>query len=436
MSSRWRIQFKVVVILAATSSCLLLLYFFPHLFHFGNLGDYPVGSSKWDGSDTVSLEDVAQTSTLQPTPQPTTEIEEPTGPRIRYKNETLRPLAARPFVPTNETFPAAAKARSPSDLPSIPPWNTPPKKHVEEVTPIFIGFTRNWPLLQQTVVSLITAGWPPSDIYVVENTGVMDANKRGQLSIHNPFFLDHHRLTKILQVNVLVTPSLQTFAQLQNYYLFHAITNNWPHYFWLHMDILIQSSEDETPYLSFYQKAVNAVRRAKNKWALKYFAYDWVTLMNVEAMVALGGWDSMISYYTIDCDMYDRMRMSDYTTDAEDCGPIYDTGDSLDDLRVLYREDDELNSTTFHQMQASFEEMTRRKNNADLGPRNRWQVAQRGGQGEPYYRDLDGFDEALEIQVQAGISVYDAKWHAGSCALRDAGLQPEDAWLVESVDGH
>ena len=31
---------------------------------------------------------------------------------------------------------------------------------------------------------------------------------------------------------------------------------------------------------------------------------------------------------------------------------------------------------------------------------------------------------------------YEAKWHAGSCALRDAGLKPEDEWKVESVDGH
>ncbi len=448
MSSRWRIQFKAIVVATVISSCLLVTYFFPHLFGLGRVGEYPVGSPKWDVGDTKPLEEVAPSSTLlsamQPEPtlldetpsQPTEEAEVDTGPRIKYKNDTMRPLAARPFVPMNETFPAAAIARSPSDLPPIPKWNTPPKNHVKEVTPIFVGFTRNWFLLQQTVVSLITAGWPPSDIYVVENTGVMNANKKGQLSPQNPFYLDHHRLTKIFQVNVLVTPSLQTFAQLQNYYLFHAVSNNWPHYFWAHMDIMIQSSETEVPYLSFYKKAVNALRRAKGQWGLKYFAYDWVTLMNTKAMEGLGGWDSMISYYTIDCDMYDRMRMNSYSTEADDCGPVYDTGESLSDLRVLYREGDELNSTTFHELQHDFETMTHVKNNGDLGPRNRWQVAQMGGQGEPYYRDMDGFAEALELQVDAGIAVYNAKWHAGSCALRDAGLKPEDEWKVESVDGH
>ena len=50
----------------------------------------------------------------------------------------------------------------------------------------------------------------------------------------------------------------------------------------------------------------------------------------------------MISYYTIDCDVYDRMRMNKFSTDAENCGPVYDVGKSLEDLRVLYRGVDEV----------------------------------------------------------------------------------------------
>jgi hypothetical protein len=80
--------------------------------------------------------------------------------------------------------------------------------------------------------------------------------------------------------------------------------------------------------------------------------------------------------------------------------------------------------------------MTQRKNNPDLGPRNRWQVAQTGGQGEPWYRDLDGFAEALEIQVQPGIEVYTAKWHAKGCGLLGSGLKAEDEWLEESIVDH
>jgi hypothetical protein len=138
--------------------------------------------------------------------------------------------------PIEDNFPLAAAAHSATDLPPISEWNRPPNPHVPESTPLFIGFTRNWRILQQVVVSYITAGWPPSDIYVIENTGVMDSNKRGLLSLQNPFFLNHTRLN-MLGVNVLVTPTLLTFAQLQNFYLYTSIENKWGHYFWSHMDV-------------------------------------------------------------------------------------------------------------------------------------------------------------------------------------------------------
>lgn len=35
------------------------------------------------------------------------------------------------------------------------------------------------------------------------------------------------------------------------------------------------------------------------------------------------------------------------------------------------------------------------KNDGKKHGRNNWQIAQTGGQGEPYYRDPDGFAEAL-----------------------------------------
>jgi hypothetical protein len=52
-------------------------------------------------------------------------------------------------------------------------------------------------------VSYIAAGWPPEDIYVVENTGVMFANKEGKLTLQNPFYLNHTQL-ELLGVNVII----------------------------------------------------------------------------------------------------------------------------------------------------------------------------------------------------------------------------------------
>lgn len=77
------------------------------------------------------------------------------------------------------------------------------EEHYPEATPLLIGFTRNWPQLLQCVVSYVAAGWPPGDIYVVENTGAMRANTEGRLTLQNPFYLNHTQLG-MLGVNVLV----------------------------------------------------------------------------------------------------------------------------------------------------------------------------------------------------------------------------------------
>jgi hypothetical protein len=71
---------------------------------------------------------------------------------------------------------------------------------------LFVGFTRNWPQLLQCVVSYIAAGWPPEDIHVVENTGVMHANREGKLTLQNPFYLNHTQLA-MLGVKVITVRS-------------------------------------------------------------------------------------------------------------------------------------------------------------------------------------------------------------------------------------
>lgn len=117
-----------------------------------------------------------------------------------------------------------------------------------------------------------------SSFIVVENTGVMDANK-GKLTLQNPFFLDHQRLKNIFGANVMVVPTLYSFAQLQNLFLLEAIKNNWPQYFWSYMDVMPQSHEDREPFKSLYQGVVDAIRETKRpgyvkgregRWTLHY----------------------------------------------------------------------------------------------------------------------------------------------------------------------
>lgn len=162
-------------------------------------------------------------------PEPAPIVERPPGPI--YKN--LTSVKKRP--PISDNFPLAEMSTKRDDLPKIPSWNRPPSSHVPEKTPLFISFTRNWPLLQQCVLSYITSGWPPEDIYVVDNTGTMKSNfPPGKLTLQNPFYLNMQRLTEVFGVNAIYTPTLLTFAQLQNFYLFTALERGWDYFWWSH----------------------------------------------------------------------------------------------------------------------------------------------------------------------------------------------------------
>ena len=155
--------------------------------------------------------------------------ERPPGPI--YKD--LSPIKKRP--PISDNFPLAESLTQRSDLPEIASWNRPPTPHVPENTSLFIGFTRNWPMLQQCVLSYITSGWPPEDIYVVDNTGTMKSNfPPGKLTLQNPFYLNVQRLTDVFGVNVIATPTLLTFSQLQNFYIFTALERGWDYFWWSH----------------------------------------------------------------------------------------------------------------------------------------------------------------------------------------------------------
>jgi hypothetical protein len=123
--------------------------------------------------------------------------------------------------------------------------------------------------------------------------------------------------------------------------------------------------------------------------------------MNTNVMVEFGDWDTMISYYTTDCDMYERMRMLHLPTDTADVGNVWDMYDSLPDLAVPYLTGDTKNITRWHEMQQKFKNMQDDKNDGNKHPRNDCQLAQSGGQGEPYYRDPDGFAEATRDQCSS-----------------------------------
>lgn len=389
--------------------------------------------------------------------------------------------------PIKDPFPSLATTAPPP----IPPWNVPKTDlyktyGLDYAPPLFIGFTRTWPVLLQAVVSYITAGWPAESIYVVENTGVQRSNANGRLTLQNPFFLDYTVLSK-LGVKIIQTPVLMNFAQLQNFYLHLSHEREWPYYFWSHMDVLalsFEAGEDgvtpragEDGYKTIYELCLaelGRVRKSDERWADKFFAYDHLTLVNRAAYDDIGGWDTFIPYYMTDCDMHSRLMMSGYTQLDARAGIVTDVSAALDDLLALYRvetieptftdpnpapprkdkakraelgaegavepreakdgeaktQPESTSLAYWHKLRHAADEMFVYKH-GDRG-RNTWQVGQHGGQGEPYYYAARGIAEGIDVMTEAGREVFRRKWGHQECdIITGAGLKLDDQWMVE-----
>ena len=313
------------------------------------------------------------------------------------------------------------------------------------------------------MVSYITSGWPPEDIFVVENTGTMYSNKHGRLSLQNPFFLNHTRLESF-GVNIIITPALLTFAQLQNFYIFQALERGWDHYFWGHMDVLALSEEQwpvkDGQFTGLYARAVDHLRLFSSSdylrnsdtgqqqdWAIQFFSYDWLALNNVKSFLKVGAWDPFVSFYKADCDMHSRFRMHGIAMPVADTGRISDVA-CCADLNLLFRRkidpsnppktaaelndlpEDERGGEGFKQLTEHIDVLREKKTHGEE-ERNSWQYQQTGGKGDPFYRDPRGFEQALQMSIANGVKTYEEKWGHQTCDLIEGSLKLEDAWMVE-----
>ncbi|KAF6811547.1 hypothetical protein CSOJ01_05680 [Colletotrichum sojae] len=414
----------------------------------------------------------------------------PPPPKPKYKPQ---PTWTPP--PVKDPFPLLMT----SDPPPIPSWNKPKEPNVYHqynlpvAPPLLIAFTRSWPMLLQTVVGYVTAGWPADQIFVVENTGVQDANAIGRLTLQHPLYLNHTQLY-MLGVNIIRTPVLLNFAQLQNFFLSTSKDREWPYFFWTHMDSFVMSFEDgkegfTTPvgtpgYQTIYELAVkelNNTLETDNKWAARFFAYDHLALVNPKAYDAIGGWDTFIGYYMTDCDMHWRLEDAGWTIKDSKAGIVEDVASVLDDLRMLYRERDvpdgfgftdpnppppeapkkptkksnkrqaDIDESVAHAAPSSaangtpppvdplvsFQKLLRiskdmYQHKHGARERNTWQLGQRGGDpSEPYHYDALGFQTGIDVITEAGREVFRRKWGHRNCDFGAAGLKPSDAWKVE-----
>jgi hypothetical protein len=107
--------------------------------------------------------------------------------------------------------------------------------------------------------------------------------------------------------------------------------------------------------------------------------------------------------------------------------------------------DEPVNGTRFKDLYNLLEEMEKHKVEND---RNFWQGEQKGGRGEPFYRNPEvcsrnrgdvipggsatnkeqGFEKAIRIWIQTGRQVFAEKWGYEMCDLVNAGKKIEKAW--------
>jgi len=86
-------------------------------------------------------------------------------------------------------------------------------------------------------------------------------------------------------------------------------------------------------------------------------------------------------------------------------------------------------SVMYHEVLRQLDTMQQEKG-ANKGGRNTWQARQGGGQGEPFYRDPEGFELSLGWLMDFGKKVFYEKWGRDQCDLRDSGMVASDAWRV------
>jgi hypothetical protein len=329
--------------------------------------------------------------------------------------------------------------------PSILTQNEPAPARLR--TPLLIPFTRNNAMLIQTVLSYIAAGWPREDIVVIDNSGTMDANPLQKLSSTNPFYLDYHTLRGRYGVSVLQAPTLLTFSQLQNFFLRLAIAYNWRFYFWSHMDVVVLSDETASPYYSFHQRVLSiladlrvssldaASASEREIWALKYFTYDWLTLINVGPWRTIGTWDSFIPYYTSDCDAYSRVPMHGFTTGDVRAGHIFDIPRPISHPETKFfpgEKDSDRTLLNASRYQALLGELKALQDEKHVGARNKWQSANTGGKGDPWTYDPEGFQKMWWATADFGRELYKKKWGTDECRLGDKGIKIEDAFKEKS----
>lgn len=106
---------------------------------------------------------------------------------------------------------------------------------------------------------------------------------------------------------ILTPPVPLTFTQSQSWMFSLAKHRKLPFYMWVHCDALLEPDSVER----LYERAMEECAKG-TKWGVIYTYYDILSACNVEAMEAVGGYDTLFFDYASDCDFYHRLDLAGY----------------------------------------------------------------------------------------------------------------------------
>jgi len=134
-----------------------------------------------------------------------------------------------------------------------------------------------------------------NDVVILDNRGAFSREKDPRSFIN---LRKGHRI-KRLDVSL-------TTAQIMNYMLLDSYNDNYNFFTWQHGDV--EYSPDILLDLYSYLRTIK-----NNDWGIIYTHHDLLSVYNVDALMAIGGWDQLsFPYYFLDNDIATRLHKAGY----------------------------------------------------------------------------------------------------------------------------
>lgn len=270
------------------------------------------------------------------------------------------------------------------------------------IYPTFIAFTYGRSMLEQTLAGYKNVNWP--GIVIVDNSRAREA-LRDCRSLQEKYGV----------YQVIETQTQLAFSQLQNTFNWYARKWNVSWYFWSHSDALLVPD----PNISHYAEAmrcINGFAQSQPSFALAFFQYDYLAACQTKAFHEVP-WDTGITHYFSDCDVYYRLRHKGYSTANCRIGTLFNMPDVMNPT-LLSKALERSNNEDDHLQRV---ELVQDFLQANKGNSYHW----RNNELDSLSRQTEAEKKAFAAHTQASRVYFHEKYTDGiSCGFKEWGGKP------------